>query len=163
MIEGDSFKTKSVHYKSKSGSSYSFTEKGVFRYSNHWGRVADCRWKIRGIEDYKNQLYYVGYANWEDFFPLNNQEKAYYLDVDFSTGKTIIYRKIEAEASPHFLMSLNIAFRRLKEIKELFKDYKWAQYYNDTIEVVRGALIHKLINSDNPLHLLKQSLKNDFE
>jgi len=162
MIEEDFFKEKTVHYKSKFGSSYSYTEKGVYRYSNHWGRVANCRWKISGIEEYKNQVYYAGFANWTDFYSLNNTEKAFYLDVDFSTGKTIIHRITAAETNPRFLMTLDIAFKRLKEIKMLFKDYKWALYYKETIEVVRSALIQKLITSDKPLQELKQSLKNYF-
>ena len=34
------------HYKSKSGSGYCFTEQGVYRISNHWGRAANCRWRL---------------------------------------------------------------------------------------------------------------------
>ena len=40
---------ENIHFKSKSGSSYVYTEKGVYRYSNHWGRVANCRWKLNSI------------------------------------------------------------------------------------------------------------------
>jgi hypothetical protein len=78
MINNDFFKQKSTHFKSKSGSLYYFTDKGVYRYSNHWGRVANCRWKISGVEAYKNQNYYVGYANWLDFYSLNTSEKNFY-------------------------------------------------------------------------------------
>lgn len=163
MINNDFLKEKTVHYKSKFGSSYFYTGKGVYRYSNHWGRVANCRWKIRGIEDYKNQVFYVGFAKWVDFFPLNNYEKVFYLDVDFLTGETIIYRITAAETLPHFLLTLDLAFKRVKEIKTLFKNYKWALYYNETVEIVRSTLIHKLINSEKPLQELKQSLKNDFQ
>lgn len=162
MINNDFLKDKRIHYKSKFGSCYFYTEKGVYRYSNHWGRVANCRWKIKGIEEYKNQVYYVGFARWVEFFPLNNFEKEFYLDVDFSTGETIIYRITETETNPRFLMTLDLAFKRLKQIKTLFKDYKWALYYNESIGIVRTALIQKLINTDKPLQELKQSLKNDY-
>lgn len=163
MAENNFFKEKQAHYKSKFGSSYFYTQQGVYRYSNHWGRVANCRWKISGIEDYKNQVYYVGFANWTDFFPLNTNEKTFYLEVNVETGITIIHRITATEISSHFLMTLNVVFKRIKEIKALFKDYKWALYYTAPIEIVRTAFIHKLINSEKPLQELKQELKNDFQ
>lgn len=163
MINQDFFSNKKAHYKSKSGSFYFYTEKGVYRYSNHWGRVANCRWKIKGIEAYKNQVYYAGYANWDNFYSLNTNEKVFYIEVAIKTGETIIHKLAANETSTYFLMTLDIAFKRSKEIKALFKDYKWALYYNETVEVVRAALIQKLVNSDKPLQELKQSLKNDFQ
>lgn len=162
LVSEDFFIKNKVHYKSKSGSLYFYTEKGVYRYSNHWGRVANCRWKISGIEDYKNQSYYVGYANWLDFYPLNNFEKAFYLEVDFNNGTTKIYRINESSPTNCFLMTLDFAFTRLKQIKILFKDYKWASYYNENIETLRAKLITKLVNSEKSLQELKQSLKDDF-
>ena len=44
------------NYKSKSGSSYFFTEEGVYRSSNHWGRAANCRWRLIAISNAKMQL-----------------------------------------------------------------------------------------------------------
>ena len=163
MIHNNFFNQKSIHFKSKSGSLYYYTDDGVYRYSNHWGRVANCRWKISGIEGYKNQNYYVGYANWLDFYPLNTSEKLFYLKVDFNTKEVKIYRKSINEASTHFLMTLDFALKRLKQIKILFKEYKWAIYYNEKIEVLRSKLIYQLLNSDKSLLDLKQSLKNDLE
>jgi len=160
MVDEDLFLQNKEHFKSKSGSIYFYTEEGVYRYSNHWGRVANCRWKISGIEDYKNQNYYVGYANWFNFHALNNFEKAFYLEVDVKNGKTKIYRIKESTAAIHFLMTLAMAQKRLKQIKLLFKNYKWALYYTDNVEIVRSKLVSKLINSDKPLQELKQSLKN---
>lgn len=159
MVSDVIFLNNKAHHKSKSGSNYFYTEEGVYRYSNHWGRVANCRWKISGIEDYKNQNYYVGYANWLDFYPLNNFEKAFYIQVDGKNGKTKIYRIKESTSAIHFLMTLEMAQKRLKQIKLLFKDYKWALYYSDNVEIVRSKLITMLINSDKPLQELKQSLK----
>lgn len=160
MIHNDFFKQESTHFKSKSGSLYYYTNQGVYRYSNHWGRVANCRWKIRGIEAYKNQNYYVGYANWIDFFPLNTFEKTFYLDVDFTSKEVEICCKRENDTATHFLMTLDLALKRLKQIKNLFKEYKWALYFNENIDVLRTELIYNLINTDKDLRVLKQDLKN---
>ena len=159
----DFFKDKSTHYQSKSGSLYYYTVEGVYRYSNHWGRVANCRWKIKGIENYKNQDYNVGYANWEDFYPLNDVDKVFYLVVNFESKQVKIQRiKIKSEGEV-FLMTSELANKRLKQIQTLFKEYKWAKYFNAEISVLREKLILNLINSNKSLQLLKQELKRDFD
>lgn len=160
MVGDDLFLDNKEHFKSKSGSLYYYTKAGIYRYSNHWGRVANCRWKISGIENYKNQNRYVGYANWSDFFPLNSFDKAFYLDVNTQNGKTKIYRIKDSTSTKHFLMTLALAQKRLKEIKMLFKNDRWAMYFSENVEMVRSKLITKLINSDKPLQALKQSLKS---
>ena len=162
MIQKDFFKEKSAHYKSKSGSLYYYTKEGVYRYSNHWGRVANCRWSIEEIEDYKNQNYYVGYANWEDFFKLNSVEKVFYLKVDIEKGISKILKENKSDNDSKYLMSLEFAFKRQKEIKSLFKNYKWAKYYNEDINVLRSDLIKKLINSNKTLQELKLNLKKSL-
>ena len=159
MIHNDFFKQESTHFKSRSGSLYFYTNEGVYRYSNHWGRVANCRWKISGVENYKNQNYYVGYANWIDFFPLNNSEKSFYLEVDFTKKEVEICCKRENDAPTNSLMTLDVALKKLKQIKTIFKEYKWALYFNENIDVLRKELIYNLINTEKDLHVLKQDLK----
>ena len=49
------FDLQKPQFISKSGSEYYFTEKGVYRISNHWGRAANCRWRLITDSEYKNQ------------------------------------------------------------------------------------------------------------
>ena len=163
MINKEFFEEKSIHFKSKSGSKYFYTNAGVYRYSNHWGRVANCRWKISGIEDYKNQNYYIGYANWVDFYSLYSSEKEFYLEVNYEKEEVIIKNSKDNNGAVPFLVTLNFALKRIKEIKMLFKEYKWAMYFNENIDVLRKELINNLINSDETLQVLKQNLKRDFK
>lgn len=163
QVNDDFFLNNKPQYISKSGSSYFYTEEGVYRYSNHWGRVANCRWKISGIENYKNQSNYVGYSSWLNFYPLSNFDKAFYLKQDSENDLPKIYRIKEDSSLGSYLMTLEFAQKRLKQIKALFKDYKWAQYYSQDIEIVRKELISKLINSEESLQKLKHSLRNDFK
>lgn len=162
MINEDYFNQKPVHYKSKSGSLYFYTDKGVYRYSNHWGRVANCRWKINGIENYKNQNYYTGYANWLDFHSLKSAEKCFYLKVNFEVASAKIYSLKGENTQVVHLMSLEFALKRFKEIKTLFKEHKWALYFNENIDILRKELISLLINSDKPLQDIKQSFGKRF-
>src|SRR5215831_2628887 len=72
-----------INYKSSSGSSYIFSEKGVYRISNHWGRAGNCHWRIDVLGKYKNQKITAGYANWTDFYPTDETSKLYFIIVDF--------------------------------------------------------------------------------
>ena len=157
-LSKDFFKDKSAHYQSKSGSLYFYTDKGVYRYSNHWGRVANCRWKIKEVEEYKSQNYYVGFANWSDFYLLNNTDKVFYLEVNFKTKQVKIKRLKEEENKIVFLMTSEFAHQRLKQIQILFKEYKWAAYYEDDIDDLREILINDLISTTKTIQQLKREL-----
>lgn len=62
---------------SESGSEYWYTEKGVYRYSDHWNEVGTCIWKINnGFKEYS-----TGFASWEDFLattPIEDLENGWY-------------------------------------------------------------------------------------
>jgi len=74
----------SLNYKSKSGSCYYFTKTGVYRLSNHWGRAANCKWRLINDKDNINSnRTKLGYANWSDFYPDNDYEKLYFIKVDY--------------------------------------------------------------------------------
>lgn len=159
----DFFKEKKVHFKSKSGSYYFYTDEGVYRYSDHWGRVASCRWKIKGIEVYKNQQFYVGFTKWEDFHPLNDVDKVYYIKVNLATKQAKIIRLSNEGNNRTYLMNAPLAYLRLKQIQTLFKEYKWAKYIDGDIDELRAVIIDKLLNSNTTLDILKRELKNEFE
>ncbi len=156
--EIDFFEGKSSHYQSKSGSLYFYADEGVYRYSNHWGRVANCRWKIKGVENYKSQNYYVGFAKWIDFYPLNDFDKVFYLEVNFNKQQARIKRIGSIVNTDVFLMTSEQVHQRLKQIQTLFKEYKWAKYFDDDIDVLREKLITGLIASNKSIQELKQQL-----
>jgi len=157
------FEEKKAHFQSKSGSYYSYTDEGVYRYSNHWGRVATCRWRIKGIDTYKNQAYYVGFAKWQDFYPLNDVDKVFYLEVNFETKQAKILRLLSENTSNVYLMNASFAHQRLKQVQTLFKEYKWAKYIDAPIDELREVLINKLLNTNKDVAVLKRELKHDFE
>jgi len=63
--------------KSSISSRYWYTEEGVYRKSNHWGKCRDCYWTIDGEESDEEM---IGFCRWEDFRdddfpPLTDEEK----------------------------------------------------------------------------------------
>ena len=146
-----------THFKSKHNSLYHFTKEGVYRKSNHWGKVATCRWKLIPNTTYKNQQTVSGFAKWEDFYPLNETEKIFYILVNFETKKATIKAKQAKETA--FLFTLSGAQKKEKQIKKLFKEDKWALYFNQSIEELRIKIISELINSDVTLQQIKLNMK----
>lgn len=145
-------------FKSKSGSTYHYTEKGVYRYSNHWGRVANCRWKLLKTKNYKNQQWCVGYANWLDFFDLQSTEKYFFIEVKIIPEEICVKVENDIENSTKFLFSIQQALERKKEIQQIFINKKWLKYLDEDAEKVQEKVICQLINSTTSL----QEIKNNF-
>ncbi|WP_144896562.1 hypothetical protein [Lutibacter sp. Hel_I_33_5] len=148
---------ENTNYKSKSESIYFYTEEGVFRKSNHWGRVANCRWKLISDENYKNQQTVIGFAKWTNFYPINSTEKTFYIKVDFESKTARIQPK--KEKSTNYLFTFSEAQNRTKKINHLFKDNKWASYFNEEIETLRFNIISKFINTNKTFQEIKLAYK----
>ncbi len=151
------FKENPIHFKSKADSFYSYTEKGVYRYSNHWGRVANCRWKLKANGMYKNQDMHLGFAKWVDFYSMNETEKLFYINVDFNLKKASFHHKMEETTV--FLFTSIEAKKRVSIIQKLLKETKWAAYFEQSIDELRISLITELINSNQSVQQLKIQLK----
>lgn len=154
---------ENTNYKSKSESIYFYTNEGVYRESNHWGRVANCRWKIAANENYKNQQIVIGFAKWTDFYPINSSEKIFFINVNFKerTAKlqTKHTEKDKKETFTNHLFTFSEAQKRIKQITHLFKDDKWAKYYAVAIKDLRFDAITAFISSNITLQQIKINLK----
>lgn len=146
-----------IGYKSKSESVYLYTEEGVYRKSNHWGRVANCRWKLITTANYKNQQVVVGFAKWADFSPINSTEKIFYIAIN--SKDKIAKIQVKKENNNHELFSFAEAQQRIKQITHLFKDDKWANHFDLEVEELRFKIISEFINSEKSLQEIKKSFK----
>ena len=152
------FNENKIHFKSKAGSMYSYTKNGVYRYSNHWGKVANCRWKLIADEKIKNQEFHLGFANWSDFFPLNENEKQFYLLVDFEMKEVRIQHKKQEQTV--FLFYGEAAQKRARQIKKIFEETAWAKYYASDIDKLRKAIVTELTQSNKSLQQIKKEFLN---
>ena len=144
-------------YKSKSESLYHYTKEGVYRKSNHWGRVANCRWKLISSNNYKNQQTVIGFAKWSDFYPIHSSEKNFFININFQEKTVQIQPK--NKNSNHYLFTFSEAKKRQKQIQHLLKNDKWATYYNLEILEIKCKVITAFINSDKSLQEIKRSFK----
>ncbi|MCU4188707.1 hypothetical protein M9Q43_05945 [Flavobacterium sp. HXWNR29] len=150
------------HYKSKSGSGYCFTEEGVYRISNHWGRAANCRWRLnsRSTSKINNSQNRIGYAKWTDFYPNNETENFFYVDVNFDTKEVTFQHKY----NPNYdgkavLRNASETAKVIRQIKEILESDTWAKYLDfDDLEVLRKEIILKLIQTSTSFAEIKRSL-----
>ena len=149
---------KENYFKSKSESMYFYADEGVYRKSNHWGRVANCRWNILTNKKYKNQQIIIGFAKWSNFYPINSSEKLFWIKVDFKEKEVKINPKLSTENK--YLFHLSTAQQKAKEIRKLFSEEKWANYFDIEIDELRKKLITKFINSDHTIFQIKSEFKS---
>lgn len=144
-------------FKSKSESCYFFSDEGVYRKSNHWGKVANCHWKILPLDNYKNQQTIIGFAKWNDFFPINSTEKLFLIEIDFENNTAKI--QTEKEESSAALFTFSEAQEKIKKIRDLLKNDDWTNYFNQDKTALKKSVIHEFLNSSKSLQQIKQAYK----
>lgn len=147
-------------YKSDSGSEYYFTEIGVYRKSNHWGRAANCRWRLIPNSEYKNQNEIIGFANWTDFYPNNESEKLFYIEVYEEKNEVHFNHKNNPNYQNQIVRNASATAKRIKEIKEVLQSNSWAKYLNlNDFEAERSKILAELVNTNETFVNLKAKLK----
>ncbi|NHN24897.1 hypothetical protein FIA58_004330 [Flavobacterium jejuense] len=154
-----------LNFKSKSGSSYYFTEKGLYRLSNHWGRAANCRWRLKPISSSKtnNSDAKIGYANWTDFYPNNDKEKLFYVEVNWITNEVIFQHKNNPNFQEHFMVRDALATaKRIQIIREVLLETNWSKYLTFTdLEVLRKEIVTLLLTTDETFIKIKQNFNQN--
>jgi hypothetical protein len=155
-VKLEEFPSLSIHYKSKSGSQYCFTEKGVFRISNHWGRASNCRWRLMSSSiassssKINNSQSRIGYADWTDFYPNNETEKLFYITIDWETRVLNFMHS----HSPQFnnktiVRTASETAKRIKQIQEVLKDKQWSKYLNfEDYDQLEKEVVEELITTN---------------
>lgn len=162
LVPFDIIEDKKPNYKSDKGSCYYFEEDGLYRYSNHWGRVANCRWKLSVKEQSiqkVSQEYYVGYAAWTSFLPNNENEAAFVILVDFDQKEISFDHFIQHEDCSLCRRNATETAKRISEIKKILLSDDWIKYLNfDNLELLRKLVVHELVTTNKSLLDIKRSL-----
>lgn len=150
-----------IQYESKAGSIYYYTKDGMYRLSNHWGRLANSKWRLEPMHPETPNKKKLGYATWDSFYPDNDKEMLYYLEANFVT-KTVQYQH---KKNPNYdqkavLRTTLNTRKRIKQIRNLFELESWAKYFNEEdIDLLRRKIITQLIESDKALDEIKKEIQ----
>ena len=158
-VENNIVEKLNLSYKSKSGSAYYFTAEGVYRVSNHWGRAANCRWRLHSKNKTVNQVKRIGYANWTDFYPNNEHEKLYYIEVNWKTKEVHFQHKENPNYNDKYILrNAAITAKRIQTIREILLEENWAKYLIfESIENLRKEIVNQLIQTEDTFIKIKQN------
>ena len=157
-VDFDEIKEFKFNYKSKSGSSYIFTEIGVYRISNHWGRVSNCRWRLNSSTNYKNQKATVGFAKWINFLPNDEVSKLFFIKVNFETNKVDFFHKESNDYDGKaILRNANQTSKVIQNIKIVLIEITWSKHLQfEDLDILRKEICLELINSEQSLVEIKR-------
>lgn len=150
-----------VQYDSGSGSKYYYTTQGMYRLSNHWGRLANSKWRLEPLEPATPSKYKIGFASWDRFYPDNAEEEIYYIEANYEK-KTVNYqhRNNPEYDSKAILRTSFATSKRIKQIRNLFELSSWAKYFEyDDLDILRRKIIEELIFTDRSLDEIKRGLQ----
>ena len=161
QVEGTTEADLKLGYKSASGSAYFFTELGVYRKSNHWGRAANCRWRLITNADYKNQTETLGFAKWTDFHPNNDTEKLFFTEINEAKNEVHFNHKNHPNYSHQIVRNASDTAKRIKEIKNVLQTTSWAKHLIfDDFEEIKRKMLTELSNTNESFVNLKKILQH---
>jgi hypothetical protein len=149
-----------VQYASKSGSSYYYTKSGMYRLSNHWGRLANSKWRLEPLEPETPSKFKLGFAPWTDFYPDNATDELYYIEANF-VANTVNYQhrnnpKYDKKA---VLRTSFETTKRIKQIRNLQNLTSWAKYFDyEDLDLLRQEIINELIFTNKTLEEIKREI-----
>ncbi len=149
-----------VQYESKSGSSYYYTKEGMYRLSNHWGRLANCKWRLEPMESETNSKVKLGFALWSDFYPDNANDMLYYLQANFEKKMVNYQHKNNSDYDQKAILRNSFeTTKRIKQIRNLLELTSWAKYFEyDDLDDLRMKIINELIYTEKSLEEIKREL-----
>lgn len=149
-----------VQYDSRSGSKYFYTKEGMYRLSNHWGRLANSKWRLEPLEPETDSKFKVGYACWNEFYPDSQEDKLYYLEANYIKNTVNYQHKNNPVYDSKAILRTSFeTAKRIKQIRNLFNLTSWAKYfeYND-IDELRKKIIDELIFTNKTLEEIKREI-----
>jgi hypothetical protein len=163
-VDGKEINDLKPNFKSKSGSLYFFNDQGVFRQSNHWGRAANCKWRLESANSGASSRNKIGFANWNSFHNDNEIDKLYFITVDVSLKTaTYLHKNNEEYIKTAILRTASETTKRIKIIRNFFENESWAKHFDEVnIDLLRYQIIQKLIETNLSLQEIKSTIRNSL-
>ncbi|WP_121925305.1 hypothetical protein [Flavobacterium weaverense] len=157
-IDIEAISNLKIQYDSKSGSKYYYTKAGMYRLSNHWGRLANSKWRLEPLEPETKSKFKLGYASWQSFYPDNAVEELYYLEVNYYKNTVNYQHKNNPTYDKKAILRTSFeTTKRIKQVRNLLNLTSWAKYFDyDDIDVLRKKIITDLVFTNKTLEEIKK-------
>ncbi|MET0759571.1 MAG: hypothetical protein ABWZ56_04070 [Flavobacterium sp.] len=152
---------KKVAFKSKSGSSYYYTTLGMYRLSNHWGRLANSKWRLEPSEPETPSKIKLGFALWTEFYPDNAIDELYYIEADYLKNTVNYQHKNNPAYDKKAILRTSFeTTKRIKQIRNLLNLTSWAKYFDyEDLNLLRQKIINELIYTNKTLEEIKREIQ----
>jgi hypothetical protein len=150
-----------IQFESKAGSRYYYSDLGMYRLSNHWGRLANSKWRLIAIEPETASKFKLGFAPWNSFYPDNTIDKLYYIEADFDKNTVNYQHKNNPQYDNKAILRTSFeTTKRIKQIRNLQQLTSWAKHFDyDDIGILRQAIINELIFTEKTLEEIKREIE----
>lgn len=147
-----------VQYDSKSGSKYYYTKSGMYRLSNHWGRLANSKWRLEPSEPETVSKNKLGFAPWDNFYPDNANEQLYYLEINYLKNTVNYQHKNNPKYDDKAILRNSLdTTKRIKQVRNILNLTSWAKYFDyDDLDILRQKIIGQLIGTNKTLEEIKK-------
>lgn len=149
-----------VQYASKSGSSYYYTKVGMYRLSNHWGRLANSKWRLEPLEPESESKFKLGFAPWTSFYPDNALDELYYIEMNYVKNTVNYQHRNNPDYDKKAILRTSFeTTKKIKQIRNLLNLTSWAKYFEyDDLNLLRKEIIDELIFTNKTLEEIKREL-----
>lgn len=149
-----------IQFESKAGSVYYYSKEGMFRQSNHWGRLANSKWRLLPLHPETESKFKVGFALWSDFYPDNKEDKLYYIEADFENNTVTYQHKNNPDFDGKAILRTSFeTTKRIKQIRNLQQLTSWAKYFEyEDLQTLRAEIIKELIFTNKSLDDIKRTI-----
>ena len=149
-----------IQFESKAGSTYYYTETGMYRVSNHWGRLANSKWRLIAMEPETPSKTKTAFAAWNEFYPDNAEEKLYYIEADYDKNTVTYQHKNNPKYDRKAILRTSFeTTKRIKQIRNLQQLTSWAKHFDyDDIADLREQIIDELIHTEKTLDEIKREI-----
>ncbi|MHC5201661.1 hypothetical protein [Myroides sp. LJL119] len=158
LIDQSFIKDKTPDYKSQTGSAYYFDEQGLARYSDHWGRAANCRWRLIK-EDKNNKGFFLGYAKWVDFYPNDEKSDLFAIIYNPENQSVDFAHKQQITQGDMLFRNASQTSKRIAKIKQIIQDDSWYKHLEHMdYQKAKDFIINQLIYSNEEFVSIKKKL-----
>ncbi|KFF03711.1 hypothetical protein [Flavobacterium hydatis] len=150
-----------IQFESKAGSRYYYSDLGMYRFSNHWGRLANSKWRLVAMEPETESKFKLGFAAWSSFYPDNPTDKLYYIEADYSKNTVNYQHKNNPEYDNKAVLRTSFeTTKRIKQVRNLQQLTSWAKHFDyEDIDTLRKAIINELIFTEKTLEEIKREIE----
>ncbi|MCV9929452.1 hypothetical protein OIU83_17435 [Flavobacterium sp. LS1R49] len=150
-----------IQFESKAGSRYYYSDLGMFRLSNHWGRLANSKWRLIGLKPETDTKFKLGFALWSSFYPDNAIDELYYIEADYDNNTVTYQHKNNPEYDKIAILRTSFEItKRIKQIRNLQQLTSWAKHFDyEDIDLLRKAIINELIFTNKTLEEIKRQIE----